>query len=164
MVKELDLLNHYEIKECEYGYQFLTAFEISYTITFIEYPTVSICLSTPVFMLNIERGNVIGHGHSNGDDNRVRNTILYLIKTFFEKNEKALITLCDVVDGRQGARKKLFDQWYKEFSKDRFCKLDASCYIEEEETFASLFFRNDTYDRTNLEKAFQELVECNFYS
>ena len=155
------LQNRYDVIENVQGYQFSTITGVDYFLTFFSYPTVSDFLSTNVYMFNIERSTLVSGGQ---DDVKVRNTILYVLDLFFQEHEDALITICDVVDGKQFARKRLFDSWFRKFNDNRLMKLESECRIDDVPTFVSLLFSQGHYDQENLRKAFQELVEINFYN
>ena len=155
------LQNHYDVIEIENGYQFTTITGVDYFLTFFFYPTVSDFLSTNVYMFNIERSMFVNVGQ---DDVKVRNTVLYVLDLFFQEHEDALITICDVMDGKQFARKRLFDSWFQKFNNNRLTKLESECRIDDVSTFVSLLFSQGHYNQENLRKAFQELVEINFYN
>lgn len=154
--------NHYNICEEENGYSFKTDSGNIYYVTFIKYPVISEYLSVDVFMLNIYRADE--HNHQNGDNNLVRNTILYIICRFFILHDDALITICDIADGRQLCRRRLFNRWFKEFSNGELIKLDATLDVEGCETYASMLFRADLENRASLEKEFSLLSDINFYT
>ena len=158
------LQNHYEIFENEYGYQFTTVAGVDYYLTFLTYPTVSDFLSTRIYMFNIDRANDQKIEYEGQDDVKVRNTILYVLEKFFYEHEDALITICDVIDGKQFARKRLFDSWFQKFNDNRLVKLDAQCLIDDIPTFVSLLFSIKHFDQEGLQREFSQLVEINFYS
>ena len=98
------------------------------------------------------------------DDIKVRNTVLYVWDLFFQQHEDALITICDIVDGKQYARKRLFDSWFHKFNNNRLCKLETDCLIDEKSTFVSLFYSNNHFEKEQLRRAFEELMGINFYN
>ena len=161
MMEQSYLQNHYDIVENKYGYQFSTQTGAKYFLTFILYPPVSDFLSTKIYMFNIERYNFIDSGQ---DDIKVRNTIIYVLDHFFSEHENALITICDIVDGKQFARKRLFDSWFQKFNNKRLIKIESKCFIDDIPTFVSLMFVKGHYEQANLQKIFQELVDINFYN
>ena len=79
------LQNRYEIESFDLGYQFVTETGIIYFITFIEYPTISDFLSTKIYMFNIEHTTPKEHLHHKYD-NRVRNTVIFILETFFSNH------------------------------------------------------------------------------
>lgn len=160
-MKKFYLQNHYDITETEYGYKFTTILGVDYFLTFISYPSVSDFLATNIYMFNIERND---RNESGQDDEKVRNTILYVLDTFFSRHEDALITICDIVDGKQFARKRLFDSWFNKYNDNRLMKLEADCEIDGIPTFASLLYSANHYNKENLKQEFKHLVELNFYN
>lgn len=161
-MNQFSLPSHYDVFDCENGYCFKTDYGNTYFITFIKYPTISEYLSVDVYMMNIDRAD--DSNHRNGSDNKVRNTILFIIWNFFTLHNDALITICDILDGRQACRRRLFNKWFNEFSGNELSKLDATCLIDETETYASMIFRNDINNRTELEYEFSLLNDINFYN
>lgn len=101
----LYLQNHYDVEEIDLGYQFVTQMGVTYFPTFIFYPTVSDFLSTKIYMFDIDRA-CLADCICGQDDIKMRNTILFIIELFFQKHEDALITICDIIDGKQFARKR----------------------------------------------------------
>ena len=159
------LQNHYDLIEVDNGYQFTTSDNVDYFLTFISYPVLAEYLSTKVYMFNIDRVyrnlSAIKKGQ---DDIKVRNTVLYVWDLFFQQHEDALITICDIVDGKQYARKRLFDSWFHKFNNNRLCKLETDCLIDEKSTFVSLFYSNNHFEKEQLRRAFEELMGINFYN
>lgn len=155
------LLNHYDVEETEYGYSFITDSGITYFLTFIAYPAVSDFLATNIYMFNIERGDMSVGGQ---DDERIRNTVAFVLTAFFEKHEDALITIYDINDGKQYARKRLFDRWFEMYNAGHLMKIDETCMVEDIQTFVSLMFSAEHYDKENLQKEFKKLAEINFYN
>jgi len=156
----LYLQNHYEVSETDLGYQFITSEGVAYFLTFFSYPTVSDFLETRIYMFNIERSH---HPVKGQDDVRVRNTILYVMDLFFQFHEDALITICDVMDGKQYVRKRLFDSWFNQFNFGRLKKVDAECMVDEIKTSVSLYYSSSHSFSDKLEREFQQLVKINFY-
>lgn len=165
LMMELSYLqNRYDILENKQGYQFTTVAGVDYFLTFISYPAVSDFLSTDIYMFNIERVSNIEVSNVGQDDVRVRNTILYVLDVFFQSHKDALITICEMIDGKQFARKRLFDSWFREFNQNRLIKLESDCLIDDVPTFVSLIFSAEHSDQKGLRDAFQELIEINFYN
>lgn len=153
------LQNHYDLEEVKDGYRFLTDSNVEYYLTFIEYPVVGEFLATKIFMFNIERATKkVGQ-----NDIKLLNTILYVLDDFFNKNDDALITLSDISDNRQAARKRLFDSWFKKYNDGRLEKLDGEYYIDECQVFVSLLYASTNFNHRHLVKAFQTLIDNNFY-
>lgn len=154
------LQNHYDVDEIDQGYQFTTTAGITYFLTFFSYPTVSDFLETRIYMFNIERSH---HPTKGQDDVIVRNTVLYVLYHFFQIHEDALITICDVMDGRQYARKRLFDKWFEQFNNGKLKRIDGNCIVDEIPTSVSLYYSSTHFCDKKLEEEFMELVKLNFY-
>ena len=159
---QFSLPSHYDVYEEENGYCFNTDSGNTYYVTFIKYPPISEYLSVDIFMMNIDRADE--RNHLNGDKNLVRNTILYIIWKFFSLHNDALITICDIMDGRQACRKRLFNRWFNEFADGELSKLEATLSVEGTETYASLIFRTDINNKESLETEFSLLSDINFYT
>lgn len=159
------LQNHYDLIEIDNGYPFTTIENVDYFLTFISYPVLADYLSTNVYMFNIDRGHRNLSAIKKGqDDVKVRNTVLFVWDLFFQQHEDALITICDIVDGKQYARKRLFNSWFHKFNYNRLCKIETDCLIDEKSTFVSLYYSSNHFEKEQLRKAFEELMEINFYN
>lgn len=155
--------NLYEITEIENGYQFIAETNIAYFVVFVSYPILSDIFPTSIFMLNIDRYVPTGmKGHAN--DGKVRDTIISILESFFTKHEEALITICDVVDGKQFARKRLFERWFDLYNNDRLCRIDAKCIVDNSETYASLYYPKNIFCSNLLKDEFLKLAQINFYN
>ncbi len=153
------LQNHYDLQEIQNGYRFLTEGNTEYYLTFIEYPVVEEYLAAKIFMFNIERATPkVGQ-----NDIKLLNTIIYVLEEFFNRHEDALITVSDISDNKQAARKKLFDIWFNRYNKGRLEKLDGSYKIGDIPVYVSLLFSANNFNHRNLIKAFKTLIDNNFY-
>lgn len=82
---------------------------------------------------------------------------------FFEKNDDAIITLSDISDNRQAARKRLFDTWFNVYNDGRLEKLDGMFYLEDSPVYVSLLYSTGNFNHRNIVNAFQTLIDNNFY-
>ena len=91
-------------------------------------------------------------------DKKVQNTILAIVEEFFEKNQAALLYVCETGDGKQMARYRLFSYWFDlfEYSK-RYTSLSTSL-VDEDGVMnaATLFIRNDNTYLTEIVNEFNE--------
>lgn len=134
-------------------YQFITEGGILYVAYFI-------CCShyapelTNTFMFNFEN-----EGAARTIDLRVRETIVYIIDEFFKNNQNSIIYICDSLDGRELARKRLFDQWYITYKQDRnyILREEISEKGEHYNLCASLLFHSSNPDKAGLLRSFNEL-------
>lgn len=88
-------------------------------------------------------------------DKKIQATIVAIIMDFFKRTENALLIVCDTQDGRQLARKRLFDKWYRSdgintlFEKNDF---DNS----ENHFHASFFIKSDNPLRNHYRSIWQQ--------
>jgi len=96
-------------------------------------------------------------------DKRIRITIEYVFSLFFENNNDAVVVVMDSSDGKQYARKRLFDKWYYQSGKISIEKYEASCNAEEIEIIATLFVEKNNPFKNIILSDYYELVKINFY-
>ncbi len=159
---QFNLLNRYEFDDIENGYSFTTDDGNTYFVYFIEYPLIDTLPDGTLFTFNIER--LDDNNHRNGSEQKVRNTILHILASFFEKHERAILSVCDITDGRQKVRKRLFDKWYNDFGATLLEKREAPVIVEGNITYSMLYYRRDNIYKSLLEDGFDELVAVNFYN
>ena len=91
-------------------------------------------------------------------DKKVQDTILAIVEEFFEKNQAALLYVCETGDGKQMARYRLFSYWFDifEYSK-RYTSLSTSL-VDEDGVMnaATIFIRNDNPRLTEIVNEFNE--------
>lgn len=72
-------------------------------------------------------------------DEKVRETVIAVIEEFFRANEYAMLYVCDVSDGRQGVRNRLFQHWFEMYNHNgQYQLLSAEASFEGETYYASL--------------------------
>lgn len=163
-VNQLNSSNRYEITDTEQGYQFITETGVIYFINFITYPPVSELFPVRIYMFNIDRFVPENLLYKGSVGNKVRNTVIHILEVFFYSSEEALITICDIDDGRQKIRKRLFDTWFNLFNKGRLYRLDTECLVDGCITYASLYFSQTSYDKELWKEEFKKLAEIQFYN
>jgi len=57
-------------------------------------------------------------------DKRVKDTIVTVLADFFDSENYILGYTCDVTDGREMARKRLFDRWFEQANNGSLRKID----------------------------------------
>ncbi len=57
-------------------------------------------------------------------DKRVAETVIYILSTYFNKNNSIIIFVCDEKDKRQANRSRLFTFWFKKYNDDSLEKID----------------------------------------
>ena len=135
------------------AYEFTTDDDVKYIISFLEYSHV---MDVPfsVYSFIIERY----------PDNKIRNTIIEILRKFFESDSSALVTIYDSVDGRQQCRKRLFDRWYELFNDGRISKKDGRFEISKQESYAVAMYSSNHQYSELINSRFEELLLNNFYN
>ena len=91
-------------------------------------------------------------------DKKVQETVFAIVEEFFEKNQAALLYVCETGDGKQMARYRLFRYWFDmfEYSK-RYTSLSTSLTDEEGiMNAATVFIRNDNPHLPEIVSEFNE--------
>lgn len=161
-MEELNSLSRFDVQYNDEtaAYEFITDDNIAYTVTFIDY-TSAISADFSVYIFGFERIPMDGKSMYG---ERIRNTVLYILSCFFEKNTSALVAVYDSLDGKQSGRKRLFDFWYHRFGMDVVCKKDGTFYIDDAENYAIALYAYDHPQRERLEELFDCLLALNFYN
>lgn len=74
-------------------------------------------------------------------DVRVHDTIISILADFFDAENVILGYTCDVTDGREMARKKLFDRWFEQENDGSLKKID----FQTDNIFVSLIVNKDYF-------------------
>lgn len=93
-------------------------------------------------------------------DPRIFPTISSVIEKFFEKDTNALIFVCDSLDNRGLARKKLFSIWYDSSSCNYLDKIDSIVNDEEDDLqyFTSLLIHKNVPNKDSLISQYKSLI------
>ena len=81
-------------------------------------------IGVQAYSFNIERLDRLNPKEGQKDE-KVMNTVLFIMYQFFQKHKDALITVCDSTDGRQRAGKRLFDSWFDKYNDGFILKKDG---------------------------------------
>lgn len=95
--------NPYNVIEEDCGYSFVTETGCKYLAYFTKCDN-----ELPIYSFSFEKEDGVVSVY----DARVRRTICNILERFFKREENALLYTCDVSDGRQAARQRLFKIWF----------------------------------------------------
>lgn len=148
-IQENDSLAHYE---------FTTSFGITYYIHFDTcdfFPDV--ISEDQLFSFSFGPKSV-----TYSTDEKVKLTLIEVIKLFFKNREHVLLFTCDSTDGKAESRQRLFGKWHSIYSKSiGTVKVDTVIYDPDPDTnnnyLCSLIIRRDHPNITECIKAFEEL-------
>lgn len=152
--------SHYNITEIANGYSFETDFGLIYELTFLYYPIVNTSDEYCLYMFNIEQ---IKKGETRKDD-KIRTTVEYVLRQFFEDNFNAIIIVLDSFDNRQSIRKRLFDSWFQQSKDSEVEKIEAICFIDDLQLITMLLVGKNNPIRNRIKEDYFDLVKINFYS
>jgi len=113
---DLHSLRPYDFRKADDAtYYFETENGLKYRAYFIEFPSTFYKLYS--FSFEKEEGNA-------PYDQRVKDTIVTVLADFFDSENYILGYTCDVTDGREMARKRLFDRWFEQANNGSLRKID----------------------------------------
>lgn len=113
-------------------YYFETDKGLKYSAYFIEFPATI----HKLYSFSFEKKE--GEG---SHDIRVKDTIMCILQDFFKNENYILGYTCDVSDGRELARKKLFNRWFEEANNGSLKKFD----FQTDNVFVSLILNKDYF-------------------
>lgn len=112
-------------QKSDYLYFFVTDTGIQYAIEFLplnEIFSYQNYIQIDAFLLNINVSSKITYIPF---DPSVAETIAKLVNDFLQDTSKCCVFNCDTSDGRQAARYRKFDFWYKKFNDGSFLKYNS---------------------------------------
>jgi hypothetical protein len=147
----------YNVAQKEDGtYFFQTINGISYIAYFID---ISFDSDIPLYSFSFEPEN--GKGVY---DERIATTILHILHKFFESHLNSMLFVCDVSDGKEKGRLRLFNRWYEEFhGYDILLKMDYQATLPDYNLLASLLIHKENILKDLVIKQFQEFIETMKY-
>lgn len=156
---ELNSQLPYEItEEAEWNYSFTTKHGIVYHAYFIDFSNYHAAF-TDVYTFNIEPDSETPHPI----DNRIAYTIVHILKRFFTVKQRAMLMVCDNMDGKERKRELLFARWFAQYNDGRLLKYDASTSTEDYMLYVSIYLHCENPRRPELVSAFYDLVKNNLY-
>lgn len=149
----------YEVtEESEWNYSFVTKDGIVYHAYFIDFSIYHSAFNE-VYTFNIEPETITPHPI----DNRIAQTVVYLLTSFFRAKERAMIMVCDNLDGKEEKRKALFSRWFLKYNDGRIIKYDAAVTTDDYQLYVSIYLNKNNFQQNELVAAFYDLVKNNLY-
>lgn len=148
------MLHHYDVDEVgPLHYIFTTIGGSIYDLSFINVGEYD---SLPVYAFNIDRKEA---EHCNGSDNMVRNTVAYVLHLFFENIDNAILSTCDIDDGKHNARYRLFKRWFNDLNDGNFTFLESQVNTGYGKTWAMLYYHKDSILVSLIKKYFEDYLQ-----
>lgn len=145
-------------KESDWNYSFITISGVKYIAYFVDYSVYHPDFDE-VYTFNFEPEESTPHPI----DAKIAATIVTILREFFQSKERAMILVCDNIDGKENKRNRLFSRWYTNFKTKDILKFDASATTEEYQLYVSILLSSSHPRKEKLIAAFYELVKNEFY-
>lgn len=136
------LLHPYSFWIKEGQYFFDTPSGTQYVAYFLELP-----IAKNLYTFNFDR---IQLGSQKIPNEYVFDTICFILLEFFKKHTNSMLIVCDSSDGREEARMRLFNSWYKRISPKGLNKINKSGRAETYNLLISILFWNDNPNKDQL--------------
>lgn len=141
--KPLSLINinskaPYLVEQDEESYTFVTESGVDIAIDF---DVDELVQSGPAYQFLIKNRN----NRPSPRDTKMRDTIVAIVEEFFDKNEAALLYICETGDGKQAMRSRLFSFWFEIYGdQSQFFFLPMTVIDEDGiDNYAALVIRKD---------------------
>lgn len=113
----------------------------------------------PIYCVDIYRTQNTEH-FNDFHGTRTRDTIVKIIKEFFDKYDCALIAFIDTSTDKKGrARNRLFQSWFNRFDREDFLIEPREIIISESESYSFLIIRKSYGNLTALIMAFDNFIK-----
>ena len=145
-------LHPYKYWKQEEAYYFDTPSGKRYIANFLQYPN----LSENLYIFNFD---ILTSGTANVPDENVFDTICTILQEFFRAHSNAMLVTCDSTDGREAARRRLFNAWYLKLSPSGLAKIDREGKADSYNLFISLFIWEDNPNKDSLIAFLNEFYE-----
>lgn len=124
-----------------------------YIVGFVEDYTI---MESGVYQFFIENAN----DTKNTLNDKVFLTIVSIIEEFFACNNSAILYICDIMDGKQSARDRLFAMWFNLYEGNfNYTLSRISLKFEETDYYASLLISNTNPYYTEVLTAFNDFAK-----
>ena len=98
-------------------------------------------------------------------DPLVRETIWVILETFFLENNPVILYICDMSDGKQAIRNRLFSMWYYEYEqRESFTFLSTKVEVESTDYYASVLVKNSNPQLEDIKVTFNSFNANNVRS
>lgn len=159
MIKELNLECPYKVfKDTENNvYFFDTDLDIRYIVYFTDANEYfeNFHLRNNIYTFGFEPQDKVHSTKRTIRDNKIKLTLIAIIKRFFINTNNVLTFVADISDLKQKARNRLFDIWKNQHDVNQeFDKYDVEINTGEETYYSSMIIHKDNIHRSEYKKAF----------
>ena len=135
----LSSLRPYNYWEEDGQYHFKTPSGAIYVAYFLQLP-----FAENFYTFNFDK---LDSGIDGMVDNFVCDTIFSILGRFFQNHQDSMLITCDSLDGREMARKRLFESWFRLFAPKELKKIDRCGQTEGYNLVLSLLVWDDNPDK-----------------
>lgn len=139
-VDTMNIQSPYLIRETEDPdyFDFFTKHKVHYSVGFMRDDSLMQSEAYHLIIVNVDN-------RPSPNDVAVRDTVLSVIEEFFDKNNVALLYICETGDGKQSFRSRLFERWFSAYRKKAYFTSMTSSVVDEEgiTNYATIILRND---------------------
>lgn len=135
----LSSLRPYNYWEEDGQYHFKTPSGAIYVAYFLQLP-----FAENLYTFNFDK---LDSGIDGMVDNFVCDTICSILGRFFQNHQDSMLIVCDSLDGREMARKRLFESWFRLFAPKELKKIDRCGQTEGYNLVLSLLVWDDNPDK-----------------
>ena len=90
-------------------------------------------------------------------DERTGRTIIEIIKLFLAERENAVIYVCDSKDGKEGSRRRKFDQWFRKYDDGSVIKVNGHISLPDLNIYNAILIHKDNPLKNRFIDAFNNL-------
>lgn len=139
-IEEINRLAPYKVTRAKSPntYRFMTDFDVDIAISF---DVDEMLVSCESYQFNISNVNK----KMSPRDSKIRDTVIAIIENFFERNQVALLYICETGDKKQAMRNRLFESWFVYANaQEKYTIMVANIEDEEGiENYAAVILRKD---------------------
>lgn len=132
-------------------YFFDTPSGAQYVAYFLELP-----FAEDLYTFNFEK---LHRGKYGVVDCHVFDTICHFLWRFFQNHRNSMLIACDTADGREKARMRLFESWYKRMAPNGISKIDRHGKADNYELFLSLLVWDHNPNKAKLLSILEDYCE-----
>ena len=124
--------------ESNVSFGFTTDYGVDYSVDFVTDDLISSDESYQLIIANL-------NNRKSPRDGKVKDTVLYIVEEFFNKNQSTLLYICETGDSKQTMRNRLFEYWFSTYkNRSRYAIMSSSITDEYGVVnYATIIVRND---------------------
>jgi hypothetical protein len=147
----------------EVSYTFVTDYDIQYVVRYVSTTDYYFDETSEIGDSEILEFQFvpIGNDVKTVNDLRIVETLVTSMRDVLKSRKNVVLYICDSKDGKQAARSKLFDKWYKNYSWEKVKKHDGKLKSPNnpDSEYVSLIVNTENPYSENIVQAFSFIME-----